>query len=58
MTIGGLLLGGIAVYLGQVQATAVPGDGGTAMAGPDVIVGSIPDIARYAPAVYNTVEYA
>jgi hypothetical protein len=58
LTIGGLLLGGIAVYLGQMQATAIPSDGGAALAGPDVIVGAIPDVARYAPATYNTVEYA
>jgi len=58
MTIGGLLLGGIAVYLGQVQATAIPSDGGTAQAGPDVIVGAIPDIARYTPGTFNSVQYA
>jgi hypothetical protein len=28
------------------------------MAGPDVIVGAIPDIARYTPGTYNTVQYA
>ena len=49
MTLGGLLLGSVAVYLGQFQATAVPGsgDGGVASAGPDVIVGAIPDQQGY-----------
>jgi hypothetical protein len=60
LTLGGLLLGGTAIFLGQFQATAVPGgtgDGGVA-AGPDVIVGAIPDVARYAPAIVSGVEYA
>ncbi len=50
MTLGGLLLGSVAVLLGQFQANAVPGDGGdggTASAGPDVIVGAIPDVQKY-----------
>ncbi len=72
MTLGGLLpcalpclaLGGTAVFLGQFlgqpAATAIPGsgDGGTAVVGPDVIVGAIPDISSYANATYNTVSYA
>jgi len=59
LTLGGLLLGGTAIFLGQFQATAIPGgDGGTASVGPDVIVGAIPDVARYAPGIYNGVEYA
>jgi len=60
LTLGGLLLGSAAIFLGQFQATALPGegDGGTASVGPDVIVGAIPDVARYAPGIYNTVEYA
>jgi hypothetical protein len=60
LTLGGLLLGGTAIFLGQFQATAVPGDGdgGTASVGPDVIVGAIPDVARYAPGTYQGVEYA
>ena len=59
LTLGGLLLGGTAIFLGQFQATAIPGgDGGTASVGPDVIVGAIPDVSRYAPGVYNGVEYA
>ncbi len=61
LTLGGLLLGGTAIFLGQFQATAVPGgsgDGGTASVGPDVIVGAIPDISSYTPGTYNAVEYA
>ena len=60
LTLGGLLLGSAAIFLGQFQATALPGegDGGTASVGPDVIVGAIPDVARYAPGIYQTVEYA
>jgi hypothetical protein len=59
LTLGGVLLGGTAIFLGQFQATAIPGtgDGGVA-AGPDVIVGAIPDVSRYAPATYLGVEYA
>jgi hypothetical protein len=60
LTLGGLLLGGVAVFLGQINATALPGDGdgGTAAAGPDVIVGAIPDVANYTPATYNGEVYA
>jgi hypothetical protein len=49
LTLGGLLLGSVAIFLGQFQANAVPGDGdgGTASVGPDVIVGAIPDVASY-----------
>lgn len=47
ITLGGLLLGSVAILLGQFQANAIPGDGGTASAGPDVIVGAIPDVASY-----------
>lgn len=61
LTLGGLTLGGVALVLGQLNATtAIPGtdgDGGLA-AGPDVIVGAIPDVSRYAPATVNGVEYA
>jgi hypothetical protein len=47
--LGTLTAAGIALGVGQMTATAVPGDGGTsdAQAGPDVIVGAIPDVARY-----------
>ena len=60
LTLGGLLLGSTAILLGQFQATAVPGggDGGTASIGPDVIVGAIPDVSRYAPGTYQGTEYA
>jgi hypothetical protein len=61
LTLGGLTLGGVALFLGQLNATtAIPGtegDGGLA-AGPDVIVGAIPDVASYAPATVSGVEYA
>lgn len=59
--LGGLALTGFAMCLGQWSATARPGDGGDdggLAAGPDVIVGGIPDVARYAPATWNGVEYA
>ena len=56
LTLGGLLIGGVAVLLGQFQANALPGgeDGGVA-AGPDVIVGAIPDVASYGSATVNGV---
>jgi len=61
LTLGGLTLGGVALFLGQLNATtAIPGtegDGGLS-AGPDVIVGAIPEVARYAPASVGGVEYA
>jgi len=59
---GSLALGGLAVLIGQMNATAVPqgeSDGGLASGGgPDVVTGSIPDVARYAPGTFNGVEYA
>ncbi len=61
LTLGGLTLGGVALFLGQLNATvAIPGDGGDGglAAGPDVIVGALPDISRYTPATFNGVEYA
>jgi len=61
LTLGGLLLGSVAVFLGQFNAVALPGDGdgGTAANnGPDVIVGAIPDVARYAPGTFQGVQYA
>ena len=59
LTLGGLLLGGVAVFLGQLNATAIPGEGdGGVAAGPDVIVGAIPDVARYAPGTFGGSEYA
>ena len=43
LLLGSLASAGIALTLGQVTATALPGDGGAAdaQAGPDVIVGAI-----------------
>ncbi len=62
LTLGGLLLGSVAVFLGQFSANAVPGKGGEGeggvAAGPDVIVGAIPDIARYTPGTFSGTEYA
>jgi hypothetical protein len=53
MTLGGLLLAGTAVIVGQSltqTVIAVPGDdgpGGAASVGPDVIVGGIPNYSKY-----------
>ncbi len=55
MTIGGFLLGGSAIaaghFLSQPSATAMPkgddGSGGAAAAGPDVIVGGVPDVSKW-----------
>ena len=60
LTLGGLLLGGVAVFLGQFSATALPGDGGDGgvASGPDVIVGAIPDVQRYSPGNFNGTQYA
>ena len=46
--IGTFAAAGLALGVGQMTATAVPGDGGTSdsQAGPDVIVGNIPDVFR------------
>lgn len=58
---GGLALSGFAMCLGQWSATALPGGGdhdGGVSSGPDVVVGAIPDVARYAPATWNGVQYA
>ena len=50
-TLGGLLVAGTAVLVGQYSADAVPGgrnDGGVAGGiGADVIVGALPDIAKF-----------
>jgi len=56
--LGTLTAAGIALGVGQVTATAVPGDGGTsdAQAGPDVIVGAIPDVSKYGTQVVNGVS--
>lgn len=50
LTLGGLLLTSIAIWLGQFSASAITtgeGDEGGLAAGPDVIVGAIPDSANY-----------
>jgi hypothetical protein len=51
---GSLTATGLALGIGQFSATALPGggDGQLPSNGPDVIVGDIPDIARYAPGTY------
>jgi len=49
-------LGLAAILLGQLSASAVPapgGDGGTAAAGADVIVGAIPNVSKYGSVVVN-----
>ena len=63
LTLGGLLLGGVAVFLGQFSANAVPGEGkhdgdGGVAGGPDVIVGAIPDTASYPPGTFNGEQFA
>lgn len=55
LTLGSLTVCGLAVVLGSTSATALPGrggDGGLA-AGPDVIVGAIPDWGKYGVATFN-----
>ncbi len=48
MIVGGLAVAGVAMTLGQLNAIAVPDDGGTAQnVGPDVIVGAIPNYSIY-----------
>ena len=62
LTLGGLLLGSVAVFLGQFSANAVAGKGGEdeggVAASPDVIVGAIPDVARYTPGTFNGEQFA
>ena len=55
LLLGSLASAGIALTLGQVTATALPGDGGAAdaQAGPDVIVGAIPDVSSYGSNTVN-----
>ncbi len=50
--VGAMLASGLAISVGQLNAVAVPGDGGDGsggnlVAGPDVIVGAIPDVSKY-----------
>lgn len=52
--IGALGLGGLAVFIGQMDAIALPGggnDGGVA-AGADVIVGALPDFYRHGQGIW------
>ena len=52
--IGTLGLGGLAVFIGQMDAIALPGggnDGGVA-AGPDVIVGALPNISAFGQGIW------
>ena len=50
-----LATAGLALAVGQMRATALPGDGGTSdsQAGPDVIVGAIMDVAKYGSNTVN-----
>lgn len=53
--LGFLGLGGLAVFIGQMSATALPGggnDGGVAAVGPDVIVGALPNISAFGQGVW------
>jgi len=54
--IGTLGLGGLAVFIGQMDAIALPGggnDGGVAQ-GPDVIVGALPNISAFGQGIWPT----
>lgn len=57
--IGTLAFAGVALGIGQFGASALPGDGGTAdgQAGPDVIVGAIPDVTKYGANTVNGVNW-
>jgi len=57
--VGTLASAGLALSIGQLSARAVPGEGGAAetLAGPDVIVGAIPDVAKYGAANVGGVTY-
>ena len=57
--LGSLATAGVALSVGQMTATALPGEGGTSdtMAGPDVIVGAVPDVARYNQNTVNGVVW-
>jgi hypothetical protein len=53
LTLGGLIVAGSAIWIGQYSADALPDgrrgsdQGGVASIGPDVIVGALPNIARF-----------
>lgn len=66
LTLSGIFIAGTAVVAGHALTQPVTTgtesgsrgqSGGTASAGPDVIVGAIPDVARYAPGTYQTIQY-
>ena len=59
LLLGTLACAGAALSVGQMTAVALPGDGGSAsiMAGPDVIVGAIPDVGRYNQNTVNGVVW-
>ncbi|MDA1008565.1 MAG: hypothetical protein O2800_06125 [Planctomycetota bacterium] len=52
-TLLGIALGGIAAFVGQLNAGARPGSDGGVSTGPDVIVGSIPGYAKYYKGTIN-----
>jgi hypothetical protein len=56
LTLAGI---GLALSFGQFAAVGLPGDGGTSesQAGPDVIVGAIPDVAKYGANAVGGVTY-
>ena len=58
--VGTIAATGLALGIGQMNAIALPaGEGeGLPSTGPDVIVGEIPDVARYAPGTFNGIQYA
>ena len=57
--IGPLGLGGLAVFIGQMDAIALPGGGneGGVAAGPDVIVGNLPDFFRHGQGIWGGITY-
>jgi len=62
LTVTALILGGSAVVAGHaltgLSSSGGTRTGGVAAVGPDVIVGAIPDVARYAPGTYLGTEWA
>ncbi|MSR29106.1 MAG: hypothetical protein EXS03_05970 [Phycisphaerales bacterium] len=57
--VGSLGLCGLAVFIGQLDAVALPGDGGDGgvAAGPDVIVGTMQNISAYGQGIWGGVTY-
>ncbi|MBM3962580.1 MAG: hypothetical protein FJ306_11855, partial [Planctomycetes bacterium] len=58
--VGTIAATGLALGVGQMNAIALPAGGGEGLptSGPDVIVGDIPDVARYTPGTFNGIQYA